>query len=70
MQPHAAKELARRVLSCSPLGAYAVPLSQLRTLVGVERIASALVEAKSFLPDLAALTGRAIELPGRYFGSS
>ncbi|WIA10509.1 hypothetical protein OEZ85_010698 [Tetradesmus obliquus] len=58
------RELARAVQACSPLGAYAGPLSSLKHLTSIEPIAKALVALPSFLPDLAANTGRAIELSG------
>jgi hypothetical protein len=63
----AVRELARAVQACSPLGAYAGPLSSLKHLTSIEPIAKALVALPSFLPDLAANTGesaaRAICMP-------
>ncbi|GBF98629.1 ubiquitin conjugation factor E4-like [Raphidocelis subcapitata] len=59
-----ARELAAKVQSCSPLGDYAAPLAAVRQLVSVEPIAKALVELPSFLPDLKAYSGRALQLPG------
>jgi hypothetical protein len=54
----AVRELARAVQGCSPLGAYAGPLSSLKHLTSIEPIAKALVALPSFLPDLAANTGK------------
>ncbi len=59
---YAAKELARRVKTCSVLGDYAAPLSGVRLLVGVELVALALATAPEFLPNLRDITGRGIEV--------
>lgn len=58
-----AVELARMVQAISPLGDYPTPFGALRQLVGVEPVARMLVHHRSFLPDMARLTGRAILVP-------
>lgn len=58
------KELARRVISQSPLGNYQPPMSVIRHCVSVEPLAKALCAIPAFLPDLKKYTGRAVQLPG------
>lgn len=57
-------DLSSRVQSCSPLGDYSAPLAAIRQLVGVEAVAQVLVSLPTFLPDLKAFSGRALQLPG------